>query len=95
MVKGEYMLSTNDNPYDYFDQFTSWLLFDKEKGWNCCETLARIADIKDDMSEVEVEEEIERAIDKIIEHDFLNIYKKVTRKSSDNKNQEEKTANIQ
>ena len=43
------MLSTNDNPYDYFEQFTSWLLFDKEKGWNCCETLARIADIKDDM----------------------------------------------
>ena len=82
MVHGECMLSTNDNPYDYFDQFTSWLLFDKEKGWNCCETLARIVDIKDDMSEKEIDDEIERAIDKIIEHDFLNIYKKVTRKSS-------------
>ena len=82
MVHGECMLSTNDNPYDYFEQFTSWLLFDKEKGWNCCETLARIVNITDEMSEVEVDEEIERAIDEIIAHDFLNIYKKVKRKSA-------------
>ena len=81
MVHGECMLSTNDNPYDYFEQFTSWLLFDKEKGWNCCETLARITNITDEMSEAEIDEEIERAIDEIIKYDFLNIYKKVKRKS--------------
>jgi hypothetical protein len=33
------------------------------------------------MSEPEINSEIERAIDKIIEHDFTNTYKKVTKPS--------------
>ena len=27
------MLTTIDNPFDPFEQFTSWMLFDKEKGY--------------------------------------------------------------
>lgn len=73
------MLTTFDNPFDPFDQFTSWLLFDKEKGYNSCEYLARIAKLSDDMSQEEVDIEVERAIDEIIMYDFLNIYKKVTK----------------
>ena len=30
----EVTLTTVDNPFDPFEQFTSWLLFDKEKGYN-------------------------------------------------------------
>ena len=29
------MLTTFDNPFDPFEQFTSWFLFDTEKGYNC------------------------------------------------------------
>ena len=72
------MLTTFDNPFDPFEQFTSWFLFDIEKGYNTCSYLARIAVLTDDMSQVEMDNEIERAIDEIIEYDFRNIYKKVT-----------------
>ena len=78
----EVMLTTFDNPFDPFEQFTSWFLFDVEKGYNTCSHLARIAQLEDDFTQKEVDEEIERAIDEIIQYDFLNIYKKVKRNRS-------------
>lgn len=72
------MLTTIDNPFDPFEQFTSWFLFDVEKGYNTCSYLARIAHISDQLSEKEIEDEIERAIDEIIKYDVRNIYKKVS-----------------
>lgn len=75
----ENMLSTIDNPFDPFEQFVQWFLFDVEKGYNSCSLLARIVQLSDDMSEPEIDAETERAIDAIIENDVLNIYKKVTR----------------
>lgn len=73
------MLTTIDNPYDPFDNFKAWYLFDVQKGYNCCSYLARIAKVSDEMTETENDEEIERAIDEIIEHDFMNVYVKVKR----------------
>ena len=70
-------LTTFDNPFDPFEQFTSWFLFDTEHRYNTCGKLARIAKSSDNFTEKENDEEIERAIDEIIEYDFLNIYKKV------------------
>lgn len=71
------MLTTFDNPFDPFEQFTSWLLFDNEKGYNSSGRLMRIAQISDDMTQKEIDIEIERAIDEIIRYDFTNVYKKV------------------
>jgi hypothetical protein len=71
------MLTTFDNPYNPFEQFTSWLLFDTEKGYNSCSYLGRIAKTSDQLSEEENDFEIERAIDEIIKYDFRNIYKKI------------------
>ena len=82
-MSNECMLTTIDNPFDPFEQFTSWLLFDNEKGYNTCGRLARIAQFTDDMTQKEIDEETERAINEIIKYDFLNIYKKVTRQSAD------------
>lgn len=73
------MLTTFDNPFDPFEQFTDWFMFDVEKGYNTCSYLARIAKLTDDMSDQEVNDEIERAIDEIIQYDFMNIYKKATK----------------
>lgn len=78
-MSNECMLTTIDNPYDPFDDFNSWFMFDIEKGYNSCAYLARIAKLSDDMSDVEVSEEKERAIDEIIFYDPLNLYKKVKR----------------
>ena len=71
------MLTTFDNPYNPFDDFTLWMMYDKEQGYNTCERLARIAKLSDDMSQDEIDAETDRAMDEIIFYDFLNIYKKV------------------
>lgn len=75
----EVMLTTFDNPFDPFDEFVPWFLFDVEKGYYTCSRLARIARSSEEFSVKEEKEETERAIDEIIDYDFLNIYKKVTR----------------
>ena len=72
------MLTTIDNPYNPFEQFDLWLLFDKEKGYNTCEYLARIVNLTNDMSEKEIDVATDRAINDIIVNDPFGIYKKVT-----------------
>lgn len=70
-------LTTVDNPYNPFEQFTSWFLFDEEKGYHSSAYLGRIARTSDQLSDEENNQEIERAIDEIIKYDFTNIYRKV------------------
>lgn len=73
------MLSTIDNPFNPFEDYSSWLMFDKEKGYDSAERLMRIAKLTDDMTQKEENEEIERAIDEIIKYDILNVYTKVSK----------------
>lgn len=80
-MANECALTTYDNPFDPFIQFDSWFAFDTEKGYYTCSRIARLTNITDDMSEVERNKEIERAIDKLIEIDVLDVYKKVERES--------------
>jgi hypothetical protein len=72
------MLTTFDNPFDPFEQFDSWFMFDVDKGYNSSSYLARVARTSDQFTDEENDREIERAIDEIIKYDFRNIYKKVT-----------------
>lgn len=78
-METEIMLTTFDNPYDPFDDFVQWFMFDVGKGYYTCNLLARIARSSEEFSVSEDKAETERAIDQIIDHDFLNIYKKVFR----------------
>jgi len=73
-------LTTIDNPYDPFEQFDAWYMYDMEKGYSTCSYLDRIARTSNQLSDEENEKEIERAIDEIIRFDFQNIYKKVVMK---------------
>lgn len=73
----ECMLSTIDNPFDPFTDFTSWFMFDIEHCYNTCSYLARIVNLQDDFTQNEIDAEIERAIDEIIMLNPLHIYKKV------------------
>lgn len=70
-------LTTIDNPYNPFEQFIPWFLFDVEKGYNSSSYLGRIARTSDSLSEEENDREVERAIDEIIKYDARNIYVKV------------------
>lgn len=79
IIETDYRLTTLDNPYDPFEDFTSWFMYDVEKGYNTCGYLDRVSNVTEDMSQNEASKEIERAIDEIIELNPLNIYKKVRR----------------
>ncbi len=69
-------LTTSDNPYDYFKQFDEWLAFDRLNGYFTLEYLARIVKDAPDLSDEQENEEIESAIDKIIEWNG-DTYKKI------------------
>ena len=73
----QFALTTIDNPFNPFDDYKAWLSFDKEHHYDSSERLMRIAQITDEMSMVEIEKEIERAIDEIIKYDFMHVYQKV------------------
>ena len=73
------MLTTVDNPFDPFTEFDKWFMFDNDLGYCSCCLLARIGKFSDSLTDFENDEEQERAIDRIIELDFMNIYKKVVK----------------
>lgn len=81
-MSSDCMLTTVDNPFDPFEQFTSWLLFDAEKGYNSSGRLMRIAKVTDDMTQEEYDAEIERAMDELIANDILNVFKKVRKQKA-------------
>ena len=73
----EVSITTIDNPYDPFEDFISWYMFDIEKGYYTCSKLARLTNTSEEMTTKEEKAEIERAIDRLIELDPLDIYKKI------------------
>jgi hypothetical protein len=74
-----FALTTFDNPYDPFEQFTQWFMFDEEKGYHTTAYLGRIARTSDQLSDEENNKEVERAI---------RFYRKVTSKSETNEHKE-------
>lgn len=80
MAKG-YMLTTLDNPFDPFVDFTQWFMYDCEKGHNTASRLARLVNINSEMTQKEVDEEMERAIDFIMKYDLEEKYIKIQENS--------------
>ena len=74
-------VTTIDNPFNPFDDFNSWFMFDIEKGYYTSSKLARLTNLKDDMTELEENEEVERAVDRLIAIDPLDIYIKIVREA--------------
>lgn len=71
------MLTTIDNPFDPFNDFASWYVFDSKQGYNSCSLLSIMAETSDAYSDDENKFIIEEAIDEIIKSDPLKIYKKI------------------
>lgn len=78
--KQECWLTTLDNPYDPFTQFDEWYQYDTTNGYNTCGYIARIAKTSNELSDVDYNLEVDRAIDEIIKFDPLNIYVKVSQR---------------
>ena len=77
-----HMLTTLDNPFDPFNEFTSWYMFDCEKGHNTSSRIARLAQIDSEMSQKEVDDEMERVVNFIYDHDDEGKYVKVQEKQT-------------
>ena len=73
------MLSTVDNPYDPYSNFSRWFIYDTLHGYNSCGRLANEYRGSDAMTDTEADAEIEKAIDSVIRLDFMNIYVKLRR----------------
>ena len=69
-------ITTIDNPYDPFRQFDEWYAFDELHCYHSCSLLAQFANTSIDLDATEVNDKIEKAIDRIIELDLGN-YRKV------------------
>lgn len=68
------MLSTTDNPYDPRTSWDEWFTFDTAHGYGTCGLLARLCTSSDSLSEELEIEEIENAIDRILNLDGTNFY---------------------
>lgn len=77
----EVMLTTIDNPYDPFEDLDKWDDYDRRKGYYTAGLLARIAKTSDELSDQDNVEEIERAIDEIIDtlDPYNQFYKKMVK----------------
>ena len=63
------MLSTKDNPFNPFTHFDEWRQYDITHGHYCCELVAKFSRCSDDLSDKENTDEINYAIERIIEID--------------------------
>ena len=82
-MENTFMLTTFDNPYNPFVDFSSWYMFDCENDHNTCGRLARLTNVTNEMTEKEVDEERNRAIDFMLKYDFEGIYFKGTEEEID------------
>lgn len=82
-MKNEFMISTVDNPFNPFTNFESWYNYDCHvKGYDTCGTLARIAKVSDALSDDLNSEEINRAMDTMVEN-FPFLFIKLSKSNAD------------
>lgn len=68
------MVTTTDNPYNYFTQFEQWKEYDEKiAGYQTLSYIARIAMTSNELSEKEMNSAIESAVDEICEMDLRYI----------------------
>lgn len=72
-------LTTKDNPYSYFDERDEWEAYENFTGNRATKMIGRFAFTSDQLSIIENEKEINRAIDEIIKYDPLKVFVKETK----------------
>lgn len=79
----ELMVTTVDNPWDPFTQFSEWYAFDVGAGYNTSAYLARLTRTSAELSSADQRLAINEAVNEIVSENVLGIYKKVGRPVSD------------
>ena len=72
-------ITTFDNPYDPVDEFGEWYRFDEIHGYRTSSLLARLTATGDESTESSELEDIELAIDSILELDDSGFYVKLVK----------------
>lgn len=75
----EIRITTLDNPFNPFTDFARWFMFDVSNGYNTCGKLERLTNITDDMTDKEIEEQRNYAINFLLDNDLFKMYKVVTK----------------
>ncbi|HMT88052.1 MAG TPA: hypothetical protein PKC73_00330 [Dermatophilaceae bacterium] len=73
----EFMLSTIDNPYNPFDHYDEWLVYDETHGYYSNSLLGRILITSEELSQADQDLDVERAIDEIVKENALGLHVKV------------------
>ena len=83
LLMTETMLTTIDNPFNPFEQFVDWYMYDCQKGYNTYSRIARLMPTDDEsLSSIEKDRIEDNIIDRMIQHDPLGIYTKVDEESA-------------
>lgn len=75
----EHMLTTVDNPWNPFTNYDEWLAWDRAQGYDTPGFLARIANVSLDLSDADLDQSIEDAIDEICKQNVSGLYRKASR----------------
>ena len=79
----ETMLTTIDNPFNPFEQFVDWYMYDCQMGYNTYSRIARLMPADDEsLSSIEKDRIEDNIIDRMIQHDPLGIYTRVDEESA-------------
>ena len=81
------MLTTIDNPYDPFTEFSKWYTWDLDSGYHTCAFLARIYKSSSELSIADQELALDQAIEEIVEENVTGMYRIATRDISAIENQ--------
>lgn len=73
----ETWLTTNDNPYNPFDEWDAWYNYDEQNGYHTSEYIARVAKVSQSMSDSEWNWAVDQAIKEILAFDYIDLYKLV------------------
>lgn len=79
----EAMITTEDNPFDPFNQYDEWFAFDQRMQYHTPSYLARVVVTSDELSQPDQQLAIETAIDEIVAFNLLGKYKKVVRETEE------------
>lgn len=81
----EIALTTLDNPFNPFSDFTNWWLYDQACGYGTCEYLDKIAKTSDSFGDEMNRKIIRDAMYEIEQYDPLGIRKVITKAEADAK----------
>jgi len=75
-----YMLTTDDNPHNPFDDFHAWWLYDELHGYHSCGLLARYTFTSTELPQWMQDEARHEAIDQVLAQAVHANFKKVSQK---------------